>query len=321
MPTEWLRTVSRWSRRTDRHRTQQDGVSLPSRRDEYTFFQAIVGAWPYGWDGQGEEREGFVQRTAAYMEKVIKEAKVETSWTRPNAAYEAAMRRFVEGSLRDDGFVADVAGFCDQLGLAGATNGLATTLLRLTAPGIPDTYQGSELWNQSYVDPDNRRPVDYAHRHAMLREIERGKRDPAALASALLDRWTDGAIKLYVTHAALETRARLRDVFLRGDYEPLATGEHLVGFVRGAAPGRRGVADGQVVVLVPRLPHRLAGGQRRWPTGDVWGDERVALPAGRFRDVFTGAVHQVVEDEPPRVATLLARLPVALLVREGGNPS
>jgi (1->4)-alpha-D-glucan 1-alpha-D-glucosylmutase len=306
MPTEWQRTVTRWARMNERHKTPLDRGAAPTRRDEYTLYQALVGAWPCGWDGGGD-REPFVARTVAYMEKATKEAKEQTSWTRNDPAYDGAVRAFIERILRDDGFVADLAAFSDRIGTYGATNGLATTLLRLCVPGIPDTYQGSELWNQSYVDPDNRRPVDFEARRALLAAIEQGRRDPARLARGLLDRWTDGAVKLYVLRVALETRARWRDVFLRGEYEPLAAGDHVVAFTRGDGEGR-------IVVVTPRLPHRLTGGERPWPTGDVWGDQRLPVPSGRYRDVFTGARH--VADGGLPMAEILALFPVALLAEE-----
>ena len=308
MPTEWVRAVMRWTRRTEGHRSLVDGRDAPSRLDQYTFFQALVGAWPAGWDG-GSGREEFLSRTAAFMEKAVREAKLETSWMRRNEWYEVAVRRYLERSLRDDGFVADVAAFCARLGPYGAANGLSLALLRVTSPGIPDTYQGAELWNQSYVDPDNRAPVDFERRRRMLVRLRaRAGRDRAALARRLLGRWADGAVKLYVLQEALATRARHHDVFRRGDYQALPAGDHLVSFVRGDG-------DGRIVVVAPRLSYRLTRGERKWPVGRVWGERRLPLPPGCYRDAFTGTRHDVGE-EAPLVAHVLADFPVALLVDE-----
>jgi len=307
MPTEWMRSVMRWTRQTEPHRTAVDGEPAPTRRDQYTLFQALVGAWPPGWDGR-QGREALVSRTARYLEKALREAKQETSWLRPNEAYEAAVRRYLEATLADDGFVADLGGFCARLSTPGAANSLAMVLLRVCAPGVPDTYQGAELWNQSYVDPDNRVEVDYQSRRRRLAELRVKGGDRAGLARALLQHWTDGTVKMYVLQQALLTRARLRDVFLRGDYEPVRAGDHVVSFVRGGSQGR-------VVAVAPRLSFRLTRGEQPWPIGAAWGDLRLVVPAGRYRDVFTDARFQV-GDEPLRLADVLAILPVALLVEE-----
>jgi isoamylase len=307
MPTEWQRAVTRWARIAEHHKRLVDDRSAPSRSDEYNLYQALVGAWPFGWDGR-RNRDDFTSRVTAFMDKAIKEAKQETSWTYPNARYEKAVRAFVEALLRDDAFMDDAASFCARIGTYGASNALAQTLLRICSPGIPDTYQGAELWNQSFVDPDNRRPVDYAVRRAALKEMREQKSTPGALSRSLLQRWTDGAIKLYVTHVALRTRSRLREVFLRGDYKPLSGGEHVVAFARTAAAER-------VVVVTPRLTYRLTGGERPWAVGEVWREQTLAIPRGRYVDALTGRRHQAARTAL-RLSELLTELPVALLVSE-----
>jgi (1->4)-alpha-D-glucan 1-alpha-D-glucosylmutase len=296
----------RWTRRSDRYRSRADAQAAPGRRDQYTLFQALVGAWPCGRDAL-DGREELVARTARYMEKAVREAKLESSWLRTNEAYEEAVRHYVEASLRDDGFAADVAGFCARLGTYGAANSLALVLLRACAPGIPDTYQGGELWNQSYVDPDNRGEVDFDTRRRRLAELTlRSGRDRLGLARSLLESWSDGRVKMYVLHEALRTRARLVGTFRRGDYEPILAGDHVVSFARAEG-------DGRVVVVAPRLPFRLTRGEQPWPIGEAWGEQRLPLPAGCYRDAFTGAVHDL-GDEPVRLADLLSDFPVALLV-------
>jgi (1->4)-alpha-D-glucan 1-alpha-D-glucosylmutase len=308
LPAEWQRAVVRWSRIADQRRSLVDGRRAPSRRDEYTLYQSLVGAWPFGWDGRAD-RQPFAERVAAFMEKALKEAKQETSWTRPNPDYERATRELVMGLLGDDSFVEDVAAFCAGIETYGATNGLALTLLRLTSPGVPDTYQGAELWNQSFVDPDNRRPVDFARRREVLARVRAGLAERLALCRQLLAGFADGAVKLYVIHTVLGVRARFRDVFLRGDYEPILGGEHVVAFARANGGGR-------LVVVAPRLVFRLTRGARPWPIGQVWGEQTLNLPPGSYRDAFTGAVHTAAE-EPVALAGLLADFPLALLVPEG----
>src|SRR5205814_6935872 len=122
--------------------------------------------------------------------------------------------------------------FANRFATYGATNGLAQTLLKLTTPGVPDTYQGAELWDQSFVDPDNRRPVDFELRRNMLRDISQKERERPALCRQLIERWTDGGVKLYVIRTALKQRERMRSLFMSGDYEPLAAGDHAVAFAR-----------------------------------------------------------------------------------------
>ena len=222
-------------------------------------------------------------------------------------SYDAATNKFVRDLLSDDVFMADCSAFCAQLGTYGATNGLAQTLLRVCSPGVPDTYQGAELWHQDFVDPDNRRPVDFARRRALLAEI-RGEPDLQVLSQRLLAKWADGGIKLHVLRAALQLRARHRDLFIRGEYEPLLVDDHVVAFARSG----RGV---RAVTVVPRLPYRLTRGEQPWPVGAVWGDRQLQVPPGIYRDVLTGQRYLV--SGTLGLAVLLEHLPVALLISEG----
>jgi isoamylase len=300
MPDQWQRAVTRWARTLAPYKTPIDTWPMPSPATEYLFYQSLVGAWPPGQP----DAAGLGERLTAYLEKASREAKLETAWTRPNLPYEAALRRFVERALADRGFVADVAGFCDRLAPYGALNGLSQTLLRLTSPGVPDTYQGTEGWSQSFVDPDNRRPVDFTDLRRRLAALA----DPAdrrALARGLLERWTDGDIKLYLVSRVLRLRAERPGLFLRGDYRPLPAGEHIVSFVR-AAPRE------SAVVVAPRLAYKLTGGSRPWPLGEVWRDTRIPVPPGRYADVLTGKSTE--SRGSLAAAEVLSDLPVALLV-------
>jgi (1->4)-alpha-D-glucan 1-alpha-D-glucosylmutase len=229
----------------------------------------------------------------------LREAKRHTSWLDPDAAYESAVHGFVDAVLDDEAFVTDLERFVHTIDEPGQLTSLSQTLLRLTCPGVPDTYQGCELWDLSLVDPDNRRPVDFDLRRRLLSELAT---DPSP--GKILARMDDGLPKLHVVHEALHLRRELPSVFdHRGSYRPVeARGErhtHLVAFRRGE----------EVVVLAPRLVVALGGCFEDWS----WGDTTVELPAGPWRDRLTGARN---DGGQLAVADLLARFPVGLLVRE-----
>ena len=318
MPGEWQRTVTRWWRSLGRHRGGSAAAPLPSRHTEYMIYQALVGAWPFGWDGKpgedGKARERLLARMQAFVQKAGREAKLESSWVNANLDYERAVERFIDRALNDDSFMSDACHFCSRLEPAGVTNALAQTLLRLCSPGVPDTYQGSELWNQSFVDPDNRSPVDFDHRRRLLQRLE-GRTPTELLASA-----ATGEVKLMVTAAALRLRKSQPDMFLRGDYDAVPAGEHLICFTRS-----RG--DQRVVVAVPRLVWKLtnahgngngggngSGDSGRWPIGPVWGDQETEVPSGTYRNLLTG--ERLRSAGQLATADLLRHFPVALLVTE-----
>jgi len=302
IPDEWRSTVFEWGALAEAHRSRAGDALAPSRRDEYMYYQALIGAWPFGWDGE-EGRLEFVTRMRAFMHKATREAKEETSWASPNAEYDESVAQFVEGTLGDASLRAKIAGFCSRLGTYGATNAIAKVLLRLCSPGVPDTYQGAELWNQGMIEPDNRGPVDYERRCALLDEI-RSDSDRAKLIERLLTRWSDGALKLFVTHVALSARSERRDVFVHGDHAPLPAGEHLIAFIRTTT-------QASVIVCVPRFALRLTRGERPWPLADVWGDQTLLVPAGRYTDAFT--LREFQTQGTLRLSELFATFPLALL--------
>jgi len=278
VPETWAETVRRWFDRNARHRSERG----PDRNTEYLLYQTLLGAWPLS-----------AERAWVYMEKAIREAKAHTSWTRPEPDYEQTVRNFVEALLADPEFVAELEAFVAPLIEPARIHSLAQTLLKLTAPGIPDIYQGTELWDLSLVDPDNRRPVDYEHRRGLLAELK-GALPP----EEILKRMEDGLPKLWVTHQGLQLRRRHLQAFgPESTYEslPIEGGRswHAVGFTRG----------GDVAVVVPRLVIRLGGD---------WKDTAVDLPPGRWRNELT---EEDVEGGRRPVADLLARFPVALLWR------
>ncbi|HEU4583021.1 MAG TPA: glycogen debranching protein GlgX [Polyangiaceae bacterium] len=305
IPDVWRSAVQDWSARADKYRSSWHDQMAPTRGDEYLFFQTLVGAWPFGWDGK-QGLEDFVARVQAFMCKALREAKRETSWLTPDHGYEEAVLAFVKGSLQDEEFRQAVQQLTQRIGTAAAMNALSRTLLRLTAPGVVDTYQGSELWNQSLVDPDNRRPVDYRRRRGLLEELD------GLSLEQLLSSWENGAVKLFVTRTALRTRQRLRKLFVQGEYAAVPAGEHAVAFTR--------TLEGQVVFCcAPRWSLRLTGGQRPWPLGDVWGDQVVTVPSGEYRDAFTGRL--LHSTGSLRLSECFERFPLLLLVSEPKAPA
>jgi (1->4)-alpha-D-glucan 1-alpha-D-glucosylmutase len=369
LPREWGAAITRWSRLNRRHRRDANGESAPSRNDEYLLYQVMLGAWPLE-ELDDERRPEFVRRIQEYMAKATREAKVHTSWINPNEAYDDAIQQFVAAILdpkKSRPFLADFARFQRQIARVGAVNSLGQTLLKLTSPGVPDIYQGNDLWDLSLVDPDNRRPVDYHLRQRTLGTLQRALSAPSEssspdthpptpiphrpspvtrhpspithhpspnaqrLARRLVDGWTDGRIKQYVTWRALTVRREHADLFTCGAYLPLtATGpleEHLCAFVRE-------LGDQQVIVAVPRLSARLLDespdgsdhGPLRFRAG-AWDGTALLLPdrpGQRYRSVFSGQSVETVEAKAGTggarsalpLSTLFSDVPVILLVRE-----
>jgi (1->4)-alpha-D-glucan 1-alpha-D-glucosylmutase len=284
----------------------------------------------------------FIERIQAYMVKAIREAKVNTSWLNPNTNYDQAVRAFVATILEDtpgNRFLADFRSLHATVAHFGAFNALSQTLLKLTSPGVPDIYQGSEIWDFSLVDPDNRRPVDYDLRAWWLGELVNPPGSRADLARALVDSKADGRIKLYLTHRALRFRRDHAELFRTGSYAPLeATGdasEHIVAFARAlAAPspasGARGasVAGEEALIVAPRLLAKRLRDVDALPLGfAAWGDTLLALPNAalgqHYRNLFSGQTYAVIERDGViglPLAALLEYFPVALLERIESKP-
>jgi (1->4)-alpha-D-glucan 1-alpha-D-glucosylmutase len=319
MPDAWKAAVTRWRALNRRFRADVDGMEAPDANDEYLLYQTLVGAWPFTAEG----RAAFPDRLKTYMVKAMREAKQHTSWINPNEPYETAVLRFIDDILdRRRPFLEAFGALQSRVAELGVYNSLAQLLIKITAPGLPDFYQGTELWDLSLVDPDNRRPVDYALRGRVLQDIRE------ASPSVLLDQRADGRLKMFVMIQALRQRAALRDTFDRGAYVPLSIEggrrDHLFAFAR---------RDGQAMTItcVPRLVAGLLGDRSTPPIGaEVWGDTRIVLPplntppdAGRpraFRDTMTGIVVEPrVEDDAVWLdaSAVLGQFPVALLVLVG----
>jgi (1->4)-alpha-D-glucan 1-alpha-D-glucosylmutase len=322
-PREWRAAVNRWSRLNGRNRTREAGESAPDRNDEALFYQTLAGTWPYGADRAGQDSS---ERIVAYMLKAAREAQLHTSWINPDEAYEAALEGFVRRTLDpavSAPFLNDFTAFNREIERAGALTSLSMQVLKLASPGVPDLYQGTECWDLSLVDPDNRRPVDYDARRAMLDKLVGGT-DRSVQLAELTGHLDDGAIKLFTTVTLLRLRREQPDLFTRGDYAPVEIeGElrdYLIAFVRRH--------KGQtLVVVVPRLFRSLLRRGSGLPLGEtVWGSTQLVLSglAGEtLVNPFTGEALAVAADGRLPVASVLDQFPVGCLVparsESGGN--
>jgi (1->4)-alpha-D-glucan 1-alpha-D-glucosylmutase len=304
LPREWSGALGRWRRLNARHRRRVDGYAAPDRNDEYLIYQTLLGVWPFeSLDGAG--RAELVSRVQSYLQKATREAKVHTSWINPNQEYDQAVADFIAAMLdprQNAAFLSSFEPLRRRVAHVGVFNSLAQTLLKLTSPGVPDIYQGTELWDFSLVDPDNRRPVDYERRVQLLRElrtqIARRRGSLAGLAKELLASREDGRVKLYLTQRALQFRSRHPELFESGSYQPLEAegvyGDRLVAFSREHE-------DASVVVVTPRLLATLVRDAELPLGSSVWGDtwlDLAAPPGERYRDLFSGLV---LQSEAPTV--------------------
>jgi (1->4)-alpha-D-glucan 1-alpha-D-glucosylmutase len=329
MPHEWRQTVLHWREMNVDKKSVVDGQFAPRPNDEYLLYQILLGAWPVELQTLEQVRSqaedglaAFRTRIMEYMLKAIREAKTHTTWTEPDAAYEAATHRFVEQLLAvsaPNPFLEAFLPFQRKVAFFGQWNSLSQVLLKLTSPGVPDLYQGTELWDLSLVDPDNRRPVDYALRGRMLRELKQetsaaGIHLHGLLQTLLRDAHT-GRIKLYLLWRALQFRGSQAALFERGSYVPLmAAGEkrdHVCAFARV-------LGNQAVVALAPRLVLGLTQAVERPPLGaEVWGETTLPLPkevpGTRFRNVLTQQTISLNADRALPLREALAHFPVALL--------
>ncbi len=279
MPGRWRAFINRWSRRNQQFKT----AKYPDRNTEYFLYQTLIGAWPISAD-----------RLKAYMEKAAREAKQQTSWTQQNKEFEDALQSFIERILNSQEFTSDLENLVNRTLAPGRINSLAQTLMKLTAPAVPDTYQGSELWDLHLVDPDNRGAVDYEYRQSLLAELIAGMP-----VEEIVKRSDSGLPKLWVIYRTLQLR-RANPQWFSPDaaYAPLAVegakSEHAIAYLRG-----------EYVVTIAR----------RWNVklGGSWAGASIELPQNRWRNVLTG---EVVNGGRQRIQTLLNKFPVALLVAE-----
>ncbi len=321
LENRWPSLIRRWHRTNAKARqTLEDGRVAPDANEEYLIYQTIAGAWPWVMESQ-EDRKAFADRLKEYMSKALSEAKINLSWVSPNEKYVAAVHAFLESMLTPTGraketkFVESLNEILPQLRMFGAVNSLAQVVLKVASPGVPDFYQGTEMWDLSLVDPDNRRPVDYPVRANVLDALQEtaAQQGAAALCADLLRDMSDGRVKLWTVHRALITRRDFAEVFRRGEYLPVtvegAIAQHVISFVRRH--------HGQsVLVAVPRFACTLMGKQAKLPLGDAWGSESLPLPdsTGRnFVNVFTDEPITLTSEGRLPLKEIFRIFPVAIL--------
>jgi (1->4)-alpha-D-glucan 1-alpha-D-glucosylmutase len=315
VPDVWRKHVSRWQELNSKFKRE----GTPSANDEYLLYQTLVGTWPAAGTSD-KVGESYIDRISEYMLKAIREAKENTSWSNTNESYESGVKQFVEAVLGDKASVAEIGSFSLKVLRSGMLNSLAQTLIKLTAPGVPDIYQGNDIWRFDLVDPDNRQPVDYAARQNTLQNVRTSQElagdQLKAYLRELLDNPEDGRVKLYTIWKALGLRRSQPELFTKADYTALhADGQlraHIVAYTRA-------FGDSRAIVVVPRLCARLLGEAGALWRGEIWQNTFLRLPfgAGKFRNLFTGELletEQFDRGSTLAVASVLNEFPVALLV-------
>ena len=340
MPASWRHSVSEWRKINAAHRTAVDRASAPDANDEYLFYQALVGTWPAERLDAALPAEAppeLVSRLRGFMQKAIKEAKTHTSWFNQGGAYEDAVARFVETTLRGSAarrFLKSFVPFVRRVSAGGMVNSLAQLVLKVASPGVPDFYQGTEFWQLDMADPDNRRPVDFLTREtalaALMPKVERAEEPSSAAVAAcgcdpemeafvadLLDNWPDARIKMFVMACALRLRRRESALFIEGAYDPLrpegADGSRVVAFART-------LDEKTLIAAVPRVMNQRLPDGHHIPIGAaVWKDTRLFVPessqAFTFRHVLTGAQLKPADDGSILLADVFRTCPVALLLQ------
>lgn len=333
-PDLWTAAVTRWRSMNAPHRRRVDGREAPDPNSEYLIYQTLLGIWPLDGAKRGAVPNGAVvgklrERVEEYMLKAVREAKIHSSWTDPNEEFEGALKEFIAAILPTSGpakspFLRDLAAVASRAGRSGLWNSLSRIVLHMTAPGVPDLYRGDELWNFTLVDPDNRRPVDFERRSALLAEIsERYEASPASRATLLgevIATPEDDRMKLLVTWRALQVRRERLDLFIDGSYEPLEVigdrARHVVAFARR-------LGDRASITIASRLTYGLSGTDRPPVGADVWGHTHVVVPAtlgARWRCAIAGEEIQGERRGDTVVLELSAalnQLPVAVLDNAG----
>jgi (1->4)-alpha-D-glucan 1-alpha-D-glucosylmutase len=308
VPELWRRSLQRWRVSNRRWKRTINDVEAPDANEEYLLYQTLLGTWPMRTNGESEPvaTPEYIERIQAYMAKALHEAKINTSWIQPNEEWDAAMCDFIAKILDPsprNKFVPAFVPVAKEITRLGAVNSLAQTLLRLTSPGVPDIYQGNEVWDYSLVDPDNRRPVDYKRRREMLESLA------AANSQDLVRTWPDGRIKMFLTQRVLQFRREHIELFQRGEYLPLTPSGT---FVESCVSFARQLADRWIVVIAPRLSSRLGFP----PIAENWTDTTVELPETlsleHAHDLFTCRPIPT-QDRRLKLADVLSILPFAAI--------
>jgi (1->4)-alpha-D-glucan 1-alpha-D-glucosylmutase len=316
IPGDWEECLKRWSDLNRSKKVAVNGILVPDMNQEIFLYQTMLGAWPL----DPAETPAFKERLKSYMIKAAREAKVHTRWISPQVEHEQALLAFVERILDEAGsreFLADFMNLQARLAYYGALNSLAQVLVKIAAPGVPDFYQGTELWDFSLVDPDNRRPVDFAKRVRFLADLKLQERTKGkALVGELISHWQDGRIKLFITHKAINFRRDNPDIFLQGDYLPLAAQgdreENILAFAR-----RQGA--NWVLALTARFLTKIARPGQPAVGREAWGESALLLPLEapvQWVDLLTGADHCAIASGPSITLPLkriFQHLPLAFL--------
>jgi (1->4)-alpha-D-glucan 1-alpha-D-glucosylmutase len=325
MPQEWAKCLRRWSRLNKHRKTRVDGRLVPTANEEVIFYQALLGIWPFS-DFENVDRECLRSRLETFFIKAAKEAKTETNWLQPNEAHEAALRRFVleiAGASPKDPFISDFLRMHQQIAFLGACNSYSQSILKMTAPGVPDFYQGSEAWNFCLTDPDNRRPIDFRIRQTALDELKSHNAHPSNdWLADLLRGWRDGRLKLYLTIRLLNFRREHPELFAHGDYLPLE--------VRGARSQSvfafaRHLGDEWLIVAVPRLLKRIATRADFPLPKTVWNATFLDIPSATpysWNNILTGERIDLCgrgQRGTVSVSDLFRHFPFAVLARAEGN--
>jgi (1->4)-alpha-D-glucan 1-alpha-D-glucosylmutase len=309
----WKQQLEKWSKLNAKHKSQVNGQQVPDRNEEIFLYQTLLGIWPP--DGRADA--ALTDRLQAYAIKATREAMVHTRWTLPNAAHENALKKFVAALLKpskDNTFLRDFAAFQKSIACGGMINGLAQTLLKIISPGIPDFYQGSELWDLRLVDPDNRQPVDFKQRASMLAALKQHPKPSSSLADELTRHWEDGRIKLYAIWKALNFRRERSSLFTEGDFVELKAigpcAEHVLAFVRHH--------NREWTLFI--APRWLARAQEttRGDIHSIFRDTTIRLPQGApqlWENIFTGEniPSSGTDRKSIAVGDALLHFPIALL--------
>jgi (1->4)-alpha-D-glucan 1-alpha-D-glucosylmutase len=312
IPEEWEKQVKTWIEINRPQKSDVRGKAVPVPNDEYFFYQTLVGSYPF----DESENESFVGRVKDYMLKSVREAKLHTAWLRPDSAYEEGFLAFVEKVLEpseSNQFMKEFLPFQKWVAGYGIFNSLSQVLLKYTAPGVPDTYQGTEFWDLSMVDPDNRRPVDYEQRISSLKDIkEKAQTDSLKLIDELFSSKEDGRIKLFLTHKVLQARKENLEVFQKGDYLPVEVvgkfKDHIVAFARS-------FGDTTAIAIAPRFFTTLVQ-PGEYPLGEqVWADTQLQLPQGSSSTWRDAIADQTISGSGAiAIGQILQHFPVALLL-------
>ena len=316
IPDEWLSKLAEWSKENASEKKLVDGRDVPDANEEYLIYQTLLGLWPR----DESDLPSICARLQEYVVKAIREAKINTRWAEPNQAHEGAISKFIERILDSQNhpkFLCSVARFQEQIGYAGMINTLGQTLLKIACPGVPDFYQGSELWDFHLVDPDNRNPIDFSVRIKALQDLVNAtSANPTNIAGELLAAWPDGRLKMYLIWKALGYRHNHPALFREGEFIPLEVvgpkSEHVIAFLR-----RQG--KDQVIAIIPRWVAKIQANFDASATADFWKGTNLLLPRGSpisWREVFTTSATRAKSDGGKQwlaVGDSLKNFPIALL--------